>query len=73
MRLPGVGSRKACWSGLRAVTLSPGITTTDPDEFLRTEADVVVEALGGGKLASRLAAKTIEAGRTHPASVNVAE
>jgi homoserine dehydrogenase len=47
---------------VRPVALSPAILTTDPDEFLRTEADVVVEALGAVKLARRLATRTIAAG-----------
>lgn len=47
----------------RAVDLAPGVLTTELDAFLATEADVVVEAIGGIDPAGRIATAALGAGR----------
>lgn len=47
----------------RALALPRHLLTTDPAEFLGTEADVVVEAMGGLEPAGAIARATLRAGR----------
>lgn len=47
----------------RAVELAPGVLTAELDVFLATEADLVVEAIGGTEPAGRIAAAALRAGR----------
>lgn len=47
----------------RPEELAPGLLTTDPDAFLATDADVVVEAIGGVHPADRIAREVLCSGR----------
>lgn len=47
----------------RALALPRQLLTTDPAEFLGTEADIVVEAMGGLEPAGAIARATLRAGR----------
>jgi homoserine dehydrogenase len=47
----------------RALALPRHLLTSDPDEFLSTDADIVVEAIGGLRPAREIARATLRAGR----------
>lgn len=46
----------------RGATVAPGVLTSDVDEFLATEADIVVEAIGGLDPAARIARSALTRG-----------
>ena len=48
--------------GSRSVEIAPGLITDDLDEFLATEADVIVEAIGGLDPAARIARSALTRG-----------
>ena len=46
----------------RSVTIAPGVLTSDVEEFLATDADVIVEAIGGLDPAARIARSALTRG-----------